>query len=172
MSWHQNTLFLAEMSSAENEQLALKDFHFCYIQKPRLNSYRGKTSMTFQTLPKKNTSDSRAWGWRRGVRRKGKWKKSHNKENIMLLEMKLHDAGTPPESPRDWLSTRWWNTKDNSLRTRVRLGFPTASLTYLTNLEFFFCFPIVLGGPQSLYELAWSSFSQEKIVFHVMDKVC
>lgn len=107
MSWHQNTLFLAEMSSVENEQLALKDFHFCYTPKPRLSSYRGKTSMTFQTLPKKNTSDSRAWGWRRGVRRKGKWKQSHNKENIMLLEMKLHDAGTPPENPRDWLSTRW-----------------------------------------------------------------
>lgn len=74
--------------------------HFCYIQRPRLKSCRSKTALTFQTLPRKEHSDSEAWGWRHRVRRKGKWKKSHNKENIMLLEMKLYNVGTPPESPR------------------------------------------------------------------------
>lgn len=33
---------------------------FCCMQRPRLKSCRDKTSVTFQTLPRKNTNDSKA----------------------------------------------------------------------------------------------------------------
>lgn len=100
MSWHQTTPFLAEMSSAKKEQLALQRCHFCCMQRPRLKSCRDKTSLTFQTLPRKNTNDSKAWGWRRGVGGKGNERRATTRKilcswkwNFMMLGLPLTAQG-------------------------------------------------------------------------------
>lgn len=75
-------------------------FHFCCMQRPRQKSCRDKTSLTFQTLPRKNTNDSKAWGWRRGVGGKGNERRATTRKilcswkwNFMMLGLPLTAQG-------------------------------------------------------------------------------
>lgn len=100
MSWHQTTPFLSEMVFSKEGTVGTQRFHFCCIQRPRLRSCRVKTSLTFQTLPRKNTNDSKTWGWRCRVGGKGNERRATTRKilcswkwNFMMLGLPLTAQG-------------------------------------------------------------------------------